>query len=96
MTEERINELEGLGFKRWQKNGMDRLYINASLGLVLNHYKTGNVSGAWFKGETISNSKGLKMSCAKTFIDVRTGLVYSQNEKLAAEAASISGCEIAE
>ena len=31
---DRIAELEALGFKRWTKNGMDRLYINAgALGL---------------------------------------------------------------
>ena len=41
---ERIDELTAMGFKRWQKNGMDRMYINAStLGLRCEYYKTGNV-----------------------------------------------------
>lgn len=83
MTEQRIAELEAKGFKRWTKGNIDRLYINATqLGLVCTYYKTGNISSAEFRGETISNSKASKMKNAKTFVDVKTGNVYSDNEWL--------------
>lgn len=40
--EDKIKALEDMGFKRWQKGTMDRLYINAStLGLVCEYYRTG-------------------------------------------------------
>ena len=94
---DRIADLEALGFKRWTKNSMDRLYIDArNLGLVCHYYKTGNVSGAWFDGEEVSNSEGRRMLSAKTFIDIKTEKVYSTNRTLAEKAAQISGCEIAE
>ena len=49
---ERIEELTAMGFKRWQKSGMDRMYINAStLGLICTYYKSGNISSAEFAGE---------------------------------------------
>ena len=93
---DRIEELEALGFKRWTKNGMDRLYIDArSLGLVCHYYKTGNISVAWFDGEVVSNAEGRRMLTAKTFIDIKTEKVYSTNRDLGSKAAQISGCEIA-
>lgn len=80
---ERIEELEAKGFKRWQKGGMDRLYINANvLGLVVHYRKTGSICDAWFNEESISHAEGGRMKMAKTFIDVKTGVVYSDNETL--------------
>ena len=91
---DRIEELEALGFKRWTKNGMDRLYINASvLGLNCSHYNTGNISGAWFNGDRISNSEGRRMSWAKTYIDIKTGKCYSDNATLKAAACKLAGIE---
>lgn len=93
---DRIEELEAMGFKRWTKAGMDRLYINASaLGLNCTYYKTGNVSNAWFDGYEISNCEARRMKASKTYIDVKTEKVYSDNATLAEKAAEISGCEMA-
>lgn len=93
---DRIEELEAMGFKRWTKGGMDRLYINASaLGLNCTYYKTGNVSNAWFDGYEISNCEARRMKASKTYIDIKTEKVYSDNTTLAEKAAEISGCEIA-
>ena len=95
IAEERIKELEAKGFNRWIKGNLDRLYINATqLGLDCAYYKTGNISGADFKGEHVSNSEARRMKAAKTYIDVKTGKVHSDNEKLlraAEELAEIGG-----
>lgn len=91
---DRIAELEALGFKRWQKNGMDRLYINATtLGLDYSTYKSGNISGADFQGEHISNSEARRMLAAKTYIDVKTETVHSDSWTLERAAAKLAGLE---
>lgn len=89
LTNDTIRILEEKGFKRWTKNNIDRMYINASqLGLVCDYYKTGNISSAWFQGVSISNCEAKRMKSAKTFIDVSTGAIHSDNWKLE-EAAKI-------
>lgn len=89
---DRIEELETLGFKRWQKNGMDRMYINADkLGLELGYYKTGNVSWAHFCGEHISNAEGRRLDAAKTYIDLVKHTINSTSCVLAAKAAELCG-----
>ena len=93
---DRIEELEALGFKRWTKNGMDRMYINASaLGLNYTKYKTGNVSSAWFKGDSISNCECRRMLGAKTYIDLKLQKVFSDNRLLGQAAAELAGLEYA-
>ncbi len=78
LTEEKICELIAKGFKRWTKGSFDRLYINAGvLGLECTYYKTGNIRSATFCGLSISNSEARRMKCAKTYVDIKTGLVYS-------------------
>ena len=94
LTDERISALEEKGFKRWTKGTIDRLYINATmLGLECDYYHTGNISGAWFKGERISNSQGYRYKAAKTYIDIKTGRIHSQYDALADAAAEIAGME---
>lgn len=89
---DRIVELEGKGFKRWQKNGMDRMYINASaLGLICTYYKTGNISNAEFRGDHISNSEGYRLKAAKTYIDLNQKRIVSDSARLAAAAADMIG-----
>jgi len=89
---ERIEELEAKGFKRWQKNGMDRMYINASdLGLVCSYYKTGNIRDATFQGDSISNGEASRMKSAKTYIDLVKKCIVSDNAMLAAAAADLVG-----
>ena len=83
MTEQNIKALEERGFKRWTKGSMDRLYVNAAqLGLVCEYYNTGNIKSAYFRGNRTSNSEGKRMKGAKTFVDVATGIVYSDNDYL--------------
>lgn len=82
-----IEALEAKGFKRWQKAGYDRMYINATtLGLDLDYYKSGNVCYAEWKGEKISNSWGRSLKVAKTYLDLKTGKVHS-TESILKEAA---------
>jgi hypothetical protein len=91
MHEVVISELDKMGFKRWTKGNLDRLYINAAqLGLVCSYYKTGNISGAEFKGERISNSCAYRYKAAKTFIDIKTGKVHSDYEELAEAARELA------
>ena len=91
---DRIEELEAKGFKRWQKNGMDRMYINASaLGLICTYYKTGNISNAEFRGNWISNSEGYRLKGAKTYIDLNNKRIVSDSARLAAAAADLIGVE---
>ena len=91
---DRVEELTNLGFKRWQKNGMDRMYINSTtLGLECTYYKTGNISTAFFDGERISNSMGYKLKNAKTYIDLVRGQIVSDSEILAAAAAKLVGAD---
>ena len=91
---ERIGELEAMGFRRWQKNGMDRMYINAStLGLICTYYKSGNISSAEFSGERISNSEAYRLSGAKTYIDLKLKRLVSDRARLAAAAAELIGAD---
>ena len=87
---DRIDELAAMGFKRWQKSGMDRLYINADrLGLECDYYKSGNISYAEFDGEKISNSRASSMLNTKTYIDLVKRQIVSGNCVLAAKVANI-------
>lgn len=96
LTNEKIAELEAKGFKRWTKGNLDRLYINASqLGLVCSYYNTGNIRDAEFNGDSISNCEARRMKAAKTFIDIKTGRVYSDNNTLKDAAIALAGLEAA-
>ena len=92
ITEEMIHSLEEKGFKRWQKGSMDRLYVNAcNLGLDVERYNTGNVKRAYFNGNHVSNSEGRRMLVAKTYIDLKSGRVFSDNDTLKAAVLEILG-----
>lgn len=89
-----IEELTRMGFCRWQKNGMDRMYINASsLGLDCTYYKTGNISSATFNGESISNSEARGLKYAKTYIDLVNNVIVSDSARLAAAVADLLGID---
>ena len=95
LSEDRINELINLGFKRWTKGNYDRLYINAfKLGLECTYYGTGNISSAEFCGEHISNSEARRLRDAKTYIDVKTELVHSNKSSLAWAAAELAKVKV--
>lgn len=94
---DRVAEFEKMGFNRWTKGNMDRLYINArDLGLICEiRRRTGSISAAYFKGERISNSEGGRMRAAKTFIDIKTEMIYGDNSTLKEEVARMTGLKIA-
>lgn len=92
MNAELITKLEQNGFNRWTKGNMDRLYINAAqLGLVCSYYNTGNIRSATFRGDGISNCRARKLKAAKTFIDLHTNIVHSDDALLAHTAADMTG-----
>lgn len=81
--EDKIKALEAKGFKRWQKGNFDRLYINAgALGLVCEYRRSGSISDAYFNGAEISNGEARRMRASKTFLDVKSWIVYSGNDSL--------------
>lgn len=81
--DQKIEALEAKGFKRWQKGNYDRLYINAStLGLECDYYNTGNIHRAIFNGYEISNSEARRMKGSKTYIDIATWTLHSDNYRL--------------
>lgn len=82
--EEAMDALKKVGFNRWQKNGKDRLYINAdSLGLEITWGKRmGHVESASFQGEDISKSYASELRSAKTYVDVKTQEIIGTDEKL--------------
>ena len=84
MTDKMIAKLDARGGKRWIKGNMDRMYFNATgIGLELEHYKTGNIRSASFRGTGLSNSMRGRYKAAKTCIDLATGEVHSDFDCLA-------------
>lgn len=70
---ETIAALEANGWKRWTKNGKDRMYLNSIPTLEVEHYNTGNVRSAEFDGKTISNADARRLMASKVYIDLATG-----------------------
>ena len=88
--DQKIERLIEAGFKRWQKGNFDRLYINASeLGLVCCYYNTGNISFSEFQGNEISHAEAYRMKASKTFIDLKTWKLYSDNRNMERAATEL-------
>lgn len=73
-----VETLTAIGGNRWQRGDMDRIYFNnpAQLaGLETSHFKTGNISGAYWQGELVSNSQGYKLATSidKLWYDLADG-----------------------
>ena len=78
-----VDDIVAIGGRRWQKNGMDRVYINdwaAFAGLETSHYKTGNVCGASFKGRGIANGRvaGIVSAIDKVWFDAADGQLHAR------------------
>ncbi|GHG15265.1 helix-turn-helix domain-containing protein [Streptomyces filamentosus] len=76
-----IETMTAIGGRRWQKNGMDRVYLNAFEtvpGLELSHYKSGSISGASLDGNLISNAEGARLATAvdKVYFDAADSKVH--------------------
>lgn len=76
MNQKQIEKLESMGYRRWQKGEMDRLYINPkNIGLEVEYYNTGNVRYAELNGVHISNAEARRIMGGKYYIDVKTAKV---------------------
>lgn len=76
-----VENLTAIGGRRWQKNGMDRVYINdwpAFAGIETHRYKSGNISWAAYQGAGISNSQAYKLlgSLDKVWYDAADGKLH--------------------
>ncbi|MBR6475411.1 MAG: hypothetical protein IKS98_08165 [Lachnospiraceae bacterium] len=81
IDESEIDAFLQRGFRRWTVENLDRLYINsAQLGLSCCYYDTGNIKNAEFGGKPISNSRAAGLKSAKTFIDVKTGRIFTDRK----------------
>ena len=75
MAEKSIEEkLEDLGIEAWERGEMKRYYMNdngfkAVFGLDVSRYNSGNISGARFNGEGISNAKAYRLMGAAVYYD---------------------------
>ncbi len=84
LTETTIRNLIAKGASRWTKGDHDRLYLNGAakeiVGLETTHYKSGNISAATLKGESISNNRAGKISdiICSAYIDLTTGKLYGR------------------
>ena len=70
-----------LGGNRWQRNGMDRVYLNnwtEFVGISVSHYNTGNISGASIDGEPIANGRMSRIlgSVDKVYFDIADGKLH--------------------
>jgi hypothetical protein len=78
-----VAAMVAIGGRRWQRNGMDRVYINdwaEFAGLETSHYKSGNVSGASFKGRGIANGRvaGFVGAIDKVYFDAADGQLHAR------------------
>ncbi|MET8585668.1 helix-turn-helix domain-containing protein [Streptomyces collinus] len=76
--------LVAIGGRRWQKNGMDRVYINdwaEFAGLEASYYKSGNVCGATFQGHSIANGRvgGILGAIDKVWFDAADGQLHARH-----------------
>lgn len=76
-----VEQLEKVGGKLWEKNGMRRVYFNRLAdwyGLRVEYYKTGNISYAEVDGKRISNNSGrgilFMLNGAKLWYDMEKGV----------------------
>lgn len=81
LNEQTIEKLESKGFKRWTKNGMDRLYINCeSYGVEITRNSKGGIDHVTFNGEGTSNANGYRLINTKCWLDVNTGELHIKSE----------------
>ncbi len=84
-----LKQLDGMG-KLWEKGGNIRFYLDSdkalkeAIGLTIDRYKSGAISGAKINGEKISNNKAWKISCSAhgSYIDLVDCKVVSDNEEI--------------
>lgn len=90
MNEKMIAKLESKGFKRWTKGTADRLYVDC--------YALGLENGRWatMGGYDLSHADTRRVKAAKTYIDVQTGELVSDEWHCEEAAKAIYDAVIAE
>lgn len=92
LSEETIAKLKRHGFRRWTKNGKDRLYIDPPyLGLKCLYYYNGNICSAYLDGEYLEQKEAGRLMATKTYIDVCTEEIFSEDERLLKAAKELYG-----
>lgn len=76
-----VETMVAIGGNLWEHHGKRRVYLNDWAGLAgieYDTYKTGNISGATYQGELISNRQaGLLLGCIdKVWFDAETGRLH--------------------
>lgn len=77
-----VETMIAIGGRRWQKNGMDRVYLNNWMdfaGINVSRYNTGNISSASIDGlGGIANSRAARLSDAitKLWFDAADGQLH--------------------
>lgn len=76
-----VETMTAIGGRRWQKNGIDRVYLNDwadFAGIEIHRYNTGNVSYAAIGGQAIANSRAgaLLGAVDKVWFDAADGLLH--------------------
>jgi hypothetical protein len=79
-----VENLIAIGGRRWQKNGMDRIYFNGwqdFAGVEVTHYKSGNISSASIGGRGIANGRAYNLAGAisKVYFDAADGRLHAQH-----------------
>lgn len=75
-----VETMTAIGGRRWQKNGMDRVYLDwaAFAGIEVTRFNTGSISSASYQGNSISNSQARKIlgSIDKVWYDAADGNLH--------------------
>jgi hypothetical protein len=79
-----VETMTAIGGQRWQKNGMDRVYLNnweEFAGIEIGRYGTGNVSYAAIQGRRIANGRAgaLLGAIEKVWFDAADGKVHCRS-----------------
>jgi hypothetical protein len=80
-----IETMTAIGGNRWQKNGMDRVYLDnwtRYAGIVTDHYRTGAVGYAAINGRPIANGRVGKLVSAidKVWFDASDGQLHFRHD----------------
>ena len=77
MDAKQIEKLEDAGFKRWTKNGMDRLYIDTSkLGLECDFKRDHEPCLGDWQGVRQSKADTRRIYFSKVWVDVKDGSLH--------------------
>lgn len=81
-----VETITAIGGRRWQKNGMDRVYLNNwedFAGLEITRYGSGRVSSASLPGGAIANGRvhGILDAIEKVYFDTADGLLHFQHRR---------------